>query len=73
MEKQDRPQIKVFVTKTLEFRAKIKNFRTATPYEVTIGGKSWMEGCGREHEKQIKKKCELIIAKLNIKLIHFSY
>ena len=55
-----KPQIKVFVTKTLEFRAKIKDNKEAIPYEVTIGGVSWSKGKGKEYEKQIKKKCQLL-------------
>jgi hypothetical protein len=68
----DKPQIKVFVTKTREFRAKIKENKEAIPYEVTIGGKSWENGKGREYEKDIKRKCELLILTLNSKLGYFA-
>ena len=68
----DKPQIKVFVTKTKEFRAKIKETKEAIPYEVTIGGKSWENGKGRNYEKEIKRKCELLMATLNSKLGYFA-
>ena len=66
------PQIKVFVTKTKEFRAKIKENKESIPYEVTIGGESWENGKGRKYEKEIKRKCELLIATLNSKLGYFA-
>jgi len=68
----DKPQIKVFVTKTKEFRAKIKETKEAIPYEVTIGGESWENGKVRKFEKDIKRKCELLIATLNSKLGYFA-
>jgi len=64
-------QIKVFVTKTREFRAKIKENKGAIPYEITIGGESWENGKGRQYEKEIKRKCELLIVTLNSKLKYF--
>jgi len=64
----DQPQIKVFVTKTRQFRAKIKETKNSPAYEVTIGGTSWYEGKGRKFEKQIKHKCELIMIALNTRL-----
>lgn len=67
--KSNKPQIKVFITKTMEFRAKIRAKKGELPYEVTIGGKSWQEGKGREYEKQIMLKCELMLIELNKKLI----
>ena len=45
--------VKVFVTKTRRFRAKISESGCA-PYEVTIGGQSWNEGKGREYFHRIK-------------------
>ena len=68
----DKPQIKVFVTKTKEFRAKIKETKEAIPYEVTIGGERWKNGKGRKYEKDIKRKCELLMATLNSKLAYFA-
>ena len=68
----NKPQIKVFVTKTKEFRAKIKENKEALSYEVTIGGESWENGKGRKYEKDIKRKCELLIATLNSKLWYFE-
>ncbi len=61
-------QIKVFVTKTYEFRAKIKATKDSVPYEVTVGGDSWNNGKGREYEQEIKRKCELLISALTFKL-----
>jgi hypothetical protein len=64
----DKAQIKVFITKSREFRAKIKENEESVPYSVTIGGKSWENGKGRQYEKEIKRKCELLIVTLNSKL-----
>ena len=58
-------RISVFVTKNMKFRAKIKESNTSIPYEVTIGGKSWNDGKGREFEDVIIKKCNTIIRVLN--------
>jgi hypothetical protein len=68
----EKPQIKIFVTKTKEFRAKIKETKKTLPYEVTIGGKSWENGKGRKYDKEIKRKCELLITTLNSKLGYFK-
>lgn len=68
----DKPQIKVFVTKTREFRAKIKETKDSIPYEVTIGSECWDNGKGRQYEKEIKRKCELLIATLSSKLGYFA-
>lgn len=68
----DKAQIEVFVTKTREFRAKIKENKEAIPYEVTIGGESWENGKGRQYEKEIKWKCEVLITTLNTKLKYFE-
>jgi hypothetical protein len=68
----EKPQIKIFVTKTKEFRAKIKETKKTLPYEVTIGGKSWENGKGRKYEKEIKRKCKLLINTLNSNLEYFE-
>jgi len=62
-----KPIIKVFITKTQEFRAKIKEDLETPSYQVTIGGKSWSEGTGRKFEAEILNKCNLLLAKLNAK------
>ena len=36
-----RPNIKVFVTKTMQIRARIKETKDMPPYEVTVGGQEW--------------------------------
>ena len=64
----EQPQIKVFITKTQEFRARIKEPGVGFSYEVTIGGDSWNSGKGKEFEAIIKKKCELLVTKLTTKL-----
>ena len=56
--------IKVFVTSTLKFRARIRG-PGETPYEVTVGGDSWKSGKGREHTAQIMDKIKHIISALN--------
>ena len=60
----DKPEIKVFVTKKRQFRARIKENKNSIPYEVTIGGKSWWSGTGRKHEKTIIKRCRIILTVL---------
>jgi hypothetical protein len=62
------PRIKVFVTKTKEFRARITESKGKAPYEVTIGGESWNKGKGREFEAQIKRKCFILISVLSDKI-----
>jgi hypothetical protein len=52
--------IKVFITKTLKFRARIKE-EGKPAYEVTIGGKSWKMGKGQEHHTTICDKCRVIV------------
>lgn len=67
--KSERSQIKVFITKTQEFRVRIR--LPEISYEVTVGGKSWKEGKGREFEEIIKRKCELLVTSLSTKLNNF--
>ena len=61
----EKPQIKVFVTKTGKFRAKIKENNTSETYEVTVGGSSWFSGKGRQFEEIILTKCGLILSGLD--------
>jgi len=68
IKKEDRPQIKVFVTKTRKFRAKIKDSKNSIPYEVTIGGDSWLHGKGREHEEAIMNKINTMVSILKAEL-----
>jgi hypothetical protein len=59
--------ITVFIsTRTKKFRVQITDEKGT--YEVTIGGKSWSEGKGREHEKRILQKCEKLISRLQNQL-----
>ena len=62
------PHVKVFVTKTQKFRAKIRDARDLPYYEVTIGGVEWNKGKGRQHEAKILSKCQGIIAGLKKEL-----
>ena len=59
------PQIKVFVTKNFEFRAKV-NDHIDHPYEVTIGSKSWTEGKGQKYKKQILNKIKIAVIRLQL-------
>ena len=59
--------IQVFVTKNVKFRAIVKEDNQPS-YEVTIGGSSWLNGKGRDHESIILQKCNDIIASLTSKL-----
>lgn len=68
-----KPQIKVFISKSREFRVRIKEGKESIPYEVTVGGESWKKGKGRSYEKQIKRKCELLVLAMSDKLNLFNY
>lgn len=49
--------IKVFITRSMHFRASIKE--SGKPrYEVTIGGAEWKSGKGKKYAKRIYKKIE---------------
>ena len=61
---ESKPEIKVFVTKTRQFRARIKENKNSIPYEVTIGGKSWESGIGRKFEKIILTRCRILLTVL---------
>ncbi len=63
--------IKVFVTKSSHFRAKIKEFGRPS-YEVTIGGKEWGKGKGKIHEARIYEKSKLKINLLMQQLQNFN-
>lgn len=65
--KKPKVKIKVFVTKTLKFRAFVKE-PGQMPYEVTVGGKSWEEGKGREFEEKIVERMKHILAVLESEL-----
>ena len=66
--KQRYPIIVVSITAKRLFRAAIKENREQSSYEVTIGGKNWKEGLGRQHELLIRIKCETIVEALRINL-----
>lgn len=68
---KNKPQIKVFITKTKKFRAKIRETKDTIPYEVTIGGKSWKDGKGRKYEVTIKHKCELLLNSMKDEFLNF--
>jgi len=50
--KKEKLHIKVFITRRLNFRAHIKE-PGRPAYEVTVGGKEWKKGKGRQYEDQI--------------------
>ena len=58
------PKVDVFVTKGMQFRASVRESIVEPTYEVTIGGESWEQGKGRNHEDKIKEKADLIIGSL---------
>ena len=60
-------RIKVFVTKTLKFRAMIKD-NNKPEYEVTVGGEEWKRGLGREHEEHIRKKINFVMDALHAEI-----
>jgi hypothetical protein len=53
-------EIEVWFTKTGFFRARIKE-KQRPAYEVTVGGKSWAAGLGREYQNEIR----VLIDRLN--------
>lgn len=57
-------RITVFITKKRKFRARIATDDEPV-YEVTIGGKEWRKGKGREFEERIIKICEKITTDIN--------
>jgi hypothetical protein len=57
--KKDKVSIKVVLTRECKFRAEIKE-PGQPKYAVTVGGKEWQKGTGREHAEEIRKKCILI-------------
>jgi len=73
---KDKPKthIKVYVTKTGNFRARIvpgveRNLTDPgtvhkPPYEVSIGGESWAMGKGKEHIARIRSRIESILFSL---------
>lgn len=62
--KKDEDKIKVFVTKTKKFRAIIRE-RREKKYEVSIGGKSWGQGKGKQYRLIILHKMKILIRELN--------
>lgn len=51
-----RPNIKVFITKTMQIRVRIKEEKNTPPYEVTVGGEEWQKGKGSKFHECIKLK-----------------
>ncbi|HUX54238.1 MAG TPA: hypothetical protein VMV56_07485 [Williamwhitmania sp.] len=66
-------EIEVFITKTKQFRARIKESKNAIPYEVTIGGDEWNKGKGKEYESAIKIKCHALMLFLGMKYDKIFY
>jgi len=50
--KKEKLHIKVFITRGFKFRANIKE-PGKPAYEVTVGGKEWLKGKGRQYQDQI--------------------
>lgn len=64
--------IEVFVTKTRKFRAQIKE-PNGERYQVTIGGKNWCFGKGRQYEDIIKRKVIGLMLSLNTELSNIKW
>lgn len=60
--------IKVFVTKTKEFRAEISQIGKPGS-EITVGGQNWRRGYFKEFHGRILGKCTLLLENLNRKLV----
>lgn len=58
------PKVEVFVTKAMNFRAKIRESITEPTYEVTIGGGEWGKGKGRNHQAKIQEQMDKILRAL---------
>lgn len=58
------PHIEVFISKSLQFRAKIKEEGNPA-YEVTVGSSEWNKGKGRVYEERIKNKCKKLADAVN--------
>jgi len=63
MIKKEKTKIKVFITKSLKFRAFIEEPGNPA-YEVTVNGKSWNEGKGRKYKTEILNRMTKISYKL---------
>lgn len=58
------PKVEVFVTKTMKFRARIRESVEVPSYEVTIGGEEWQKGKGQNHKEAIISKMDTILSAL---------
>lgn len=56
--------VKVFITKTRKFRAVISGPGRPT-YEVTVGGKNWRLGLGKEHVEQVNEQIKKLVKDIN--------
>ena len=63
MTKKEKATIKVFITKSLKFRAFIEEPGNPA-YEVTVNGKSWDEGKGRKYKAEILNRMTKISYRL---------
>lgn len=66
--KKHYPKVEVFVTKTMKFRARIRESVEVPSYEVSIGGEEWEKGKGRNHEAEIVKKMNAMLVTLKAEL-----
>ena len=62
--KEKKTYIKVYVTKTMRFRARVEE-PDKPPYEVTIGGNQWKQGKGSEYKNRILGLMKKKLAYLN--------
>jgi hypothetical protein len=65
------PKVEVFVTKTLKFRARIRESVEVPSYEVSIGGEEWSKGKGINHREKIVGKMSTIMSTLESELGQF--
>jgi len=61
--KKEKLHIKVFITRGLKFRAQIKE-PGKPAYEVTVGGKEWQKGKGRQFQDQVFVKAGYAVARV---------
>jgi len=63
------PKVEVFVTKTMKFRARIRESVEQPSYEVSVGGEEWGKGKGRNHEEKVVKKMSDILTALGTEFV----
>lgn len=67
--KKHYPKVEVFVTKTMKFRARIRESVETPSFEVSVCGEEWAKGKGKNHEQEVIQKMNDILATLNTEFV----